>query len=57
MKMIKTIMMKRYIIKLWIRIAVFITVLGIYLYDKELMMQLAYQPLHHGINLLHLIWI
>lgn len=42
MKMIKTIMMKRYIIKLWIRIAVFITVLGIYLYDKELMMQLAY---------------
>ena len=55
--MIKTIMMKRYIIKLWIRIAVFITVLGIYLYDKELMMQLAYQPLHHGINLLHLIWI
>lgn len=56
MKIIKTIMMKQYIIKLWIRIAVFVVVAGIYLYDQELMMQLAYQPLHQGINLLHLIW-
>lgn len=56
MKIIKTIMMKQYLIKLAIRISVFIAVLGIYLYDKDLMIRLAYQPLHHGINLLHIIW-
>ena len=56
MNLIKTMMMKQYIWKLWIRISVFIFVLAFYFYDKELMLQLAYQPIHLGVNVLHILW-
>lgn len=56
MKLIKTRMMNKYLIKLVIRVTLFLSVLTLYLYDKDLMIRLAYQPLHMGITFLHILW-
>lgn len=56
MRLIKTKMMKQYLVKLVVRIMLFLSVLAIYIYDKDLMLQLAYQPLHMGITFLHILW-
>ena len=56
MRLIKTKMMKQYLVKLVVRIMLFLSVFAIYIYDKDLMLQLAYQPLHMGITFLHILW-
>ena len=56
MRLIKTRMMKQYLVKLVIRVMLFLSVFAIYIYDKDLMLQLAYQPLHRGITFLHILW-
>ena len=56
MRLIKTKMMKQYLVKLVIRVMLFLSVFAIYIYDKDLMLQLAYQPLHMGITFLHILW-
>lgn len=49
-------MLKRQSIQFLFRVTVFLAVLGLYLYDKELMYQLATQPIQLGVNLLHVVW-
>ena len=53
----KTPMLKRQTLQFCFRLLVFFTVLSLYLYDKNLMYQLATQPIQMGINLLHIIWL
>ena len=53
----KTKMMKIYWAKLALRITVFLTVLGIYIYDKNILMTLLLQPVYMGVNLMHLLWL
>lgn len=55
-KLIKTSMMKRYIVKLIIRIMIFLGVLMIYLEDKEWLYHLMTQPMWREINFLHILW-
>ena len=52
-----TAMLKRQTLQFLFRLVVFFVVLSIYLYDKNLMYQLATQPLHHGINIIHILWL
>lgn len=56
MKLMKTLMMKRYLIKFFIRIIVFLSVLFLYLYDKNYLWSMVTKPIHYGINSMHLIW-
>ena len=56
MKLVKTKMMNLYLMKLLLRITVFVGVLGFYLYDKEKLVELALQPLYMGINSMHILW-
>lgn len=53
----KTPMLKRQSIQFAFRIIIFLSVFGLYLYDQELLYQLATQPIQLGINLLHIIWV
>ncbi len=53
----KTPMLKQQTLQFCFRLLVFFTVLSLYLYDKNLMYQLATQPIQLGINLLHIIWL
>ena len=57
MRLIKTIMMKRYLFKLWIRIFIFLFMIGLYVYDKQLIETFIYQPLYLGITPLHILWV
>lgn len=57
MRLIKTIMMKRYLFKLWIRIFIFLFMIGLYVYDKQLIEMFIYQPLYLGITPLHILWV
>ena len=57
MKLVKTKMMKSYLFKLVIRVSIFLGVFSFYLYDKELLVQLIYQPIYLGINFLHILWV
>ncbi len=54
--MMMTKMMRSYLIKLLIRVTVFLIVFGMYIYDKELLISLAMQPLYMGITSMHLLW-
>ena len=56
MKLVKTKMMNLYLMKLLLRITVFVGVLGFYVYDKEKLVELALQPLYMGINSMHILW-
>ena len=57
MKIIQTIMMKRYIIKLWIRIFIFLFVTYLYLSNRQALETFIYQPLYLGITPLHVLWV
>ena len=50
-------MMCSYLIKLLIRVTVFLIVFGMYIYDKELLISLAMQPLYMGITSMHVLWL
>ena len=56
MKLIQTIMMKSYLVKLGIRIAIFLGVVVFYFYDKNLMMQWFHQSVFLGITPIHILW-
>lgn len=56
-KIIKTIMMKRYMIKLLIRVSVFVVVLLGYLLDKQRLFEFMNQPIKMGVTPLHLLWL
>ncbi len=53
----KTPMMTQYLIKLAIRVAIFLAVLFLYLFNKELMYELMLQPIWYGISPMHLLWL
>ena len=55
-KLIKTSMMKRYMVKLVMRIIIFLGVLGIYIGDKEGVCNLVTQPMWKEITFLHILW-
>ena len=55
--MIMTKMMKNYLVKLFLRISVFVIVFGMYIYDKELLISLAMQPLYMGVTSMHVLWL
>ena len=55
--MIMTKMMKNYLVKLFLRISVFVIVFGMYIYDKELLISLAMQPLYMGFTFMHVLWL
>ena len=55
--MIMTKMMKNYLVKLFLRIGVFVIVFGMYIYDKELLISLAMQPLYMGVTSMHVLWL
>jgi len=57
LKIMKTIMMKRYMIKLLIRIMVFVLVLLGYLFDRERVIEFMMQPIKMGVTPLHLLWL
>lgn len=57
LKSLKTLMMKRYMVKLYIRITVFLCVLSAYLYDKDKLIEFMTQPIKMGITPLHLLWL
>jgi len=56
LKIIKTLMMKRYMIKLLIRVMVFVIVLVGYLFDRERLIEFMIQPITMGVTPLHLLW-
>lgn len=56
-KLEKTKMMTRYLVKLAIRITVFACVLGCYLWNKQLMWELANYPIYMGVRPFHLLWV
>ena len=57
MKLVKTKMMKRYMIKFAVRFIIFLFVLSIYLFNKDLLLNLLNTPLRLGITPLHIIWL
>lgn len=57
MKFVKTPMFKRYIIKFIFRIIIFLSVLFLYLFNKNLLLQLINTPIRYGITPLHIIWL
>ena len=57
MKIVKTRMMKSYLIKLMFRITVFLSIFSFYLYDKDQLIHLVLQPIYMGINSFHILWL
>lgn len=57
LKIIRTLMMKRYMIKLLIRVCVFVVVLLGYLFDRQRLFEFMNQPIKMGITPLHLLWL
>ena len=55
--MIQTKIMSGYMVKLALRITIFLTVFLMYLYDKSLLVTLLNQPLFSSINFLHILWL
>ena len=56
MKLVKTKMLNLYLMKLILRITVFVSVFGFYLYDREKLVALALQPLYMGVTPMHILW-
>ena len=50
-------MMKRYLLKLVIRLTIFAAVLSIYIYDKDHLRELVVQPISMGISFMHIVWL
>lgn len=57
MKLIKTIMMKRYMWRFLLRLLIFLSVFVLYLFNKDLLAQLLKQPIKMGITPIHLLWV
>lgn len=57
MKLMKTKMMNRYLIKFMIRIIIFLIVFSVYLFNKQLLLQLVNTPIRYGITPLHILWL
>ncbi len=57
LKIIRTLMMKRYMIKLLIRVCVFVVVLLGYLFDRQRLFEFMNQPIKMGVTPLHLLWL
>lgn len=57
MKLIQTKIMHEYMVKLAIRISIFLAVFILYLYDKSLIITFLQQPLFSSINFLHILWV
>lgn len=57
MKIIKTKMLTRYMIKFVFRVGIFIAMLCFYIMDKPLMFELMTEPLYHGISAIHVLWL
>lgn len=55
-KLVMTRMMKSYLIKLFFRVAVFLTIFILYLVDKHLMWQYLTEPFFYWIKPIHLLW-
>ncbi|MBP3889474.1 MAG: hypothetical protein J6F30_17765 [Cellulosilyticum sp.] len=55
-KLIKTSMMKRYMIKLVMRVVIFLSVLAVYITNKEWLYNLVTQPMWMKITPLHILW-
>ena len=53
----KTPMLKRQTLQFIFRLCIFFSVFALYLFDKDLMYQLATQPIQMGVNLLHILWL
>jgi len=56
-KTIKTIMMKRYMWNFAMRIIIFLAVFAAYIWDKNLLIDLALQPITMGITPMHILWL
>ncbi len=56
MKFENTKMLKKYMIKLLVRVAVFLSVLYMYIKDKSQIITLLTQPLYMGLNFMHILW-
>lgn len=56
-KAIRTIMMKRYMWNFVMRIIIFLTVFGVYIWNKDLLIDLAMQPIKLGITPMHILWV
>ena len=54
---IKTIMLKKYLIKFAIRIAIFLSVGTLYLYDKSLIYEFMATSVWNGISPMHVLWL
>ena len=54
---VKTLMMKRYMWNFAMRIVIFLAVFTVYITDKNLLMDLALQPITMGITPMHLLWL
>lgn len=57
MKLVKTDMMTRYLVKFCIRIIIYLTILFIYIFDRELLLKLVTTPIHYGVTPLHILWL
>lgn len=57
MKFIKTTMFTRYLIKFAIRICIFLSILSIYIFNKDLLWELVSSPIRYGITPLHIVWL
>lgn len=56
-KYMKTLMMKRYMVKLFIRVTVFVVVLIGYLFERERLIEFMTQPIRMGVTILHVLWL
>lgn len=57
MKFIKTSMFTRYKIKFLVRIIIFLSVLFLYVFNKNLLLEFINTPIRYGITPLHIIWL
>ena len=57
MKLLKTTMMSRYLIKFLIRIMIFLIIFLVYLFDKDMLLQLVTTPIRYGVTPLHILWL
>ncbi len=57
MKLLKTTIMSRYLVKFAIRIVIFLIIFGVYLFNKELLLSLVTTPIRYGVTPLHILWL
>lgn len=57
MKFTFTPMMVRYLVKLAVRVGLFVGVFSLYWMDKPLMIRLMTDPISHGVSFIHILWL